>query len=365
MSTWWRSGDFDRDRISTLFHAFTPAHAADSLVQIDLQRLWDRGKRLLLIDVDNTLVEWKAENFAPAVIEWLEKAKNLGFEICIISNTKRVDRLARISELLKVETVRGRFKPSRAMFRLALVKFKRKPHEAIMIGDQMMTDILGANRSGIEAIWVRRMEGKEFGPTAVNRFMERLLTSAVYRALVAPVDEMPDAAPVEQAKPLGERTIVHQIVKFCIVGGTSFLIDFGLTLLFLKVLPWDGALLSERLGAYLRNSETLFGWATGNQQAAMPILGGLASFIAMFNSFWWNRHWTFEVRGKEQRLRQLRRFYTVSILGMGWNVLITTIIFNISHGQGTLLAKVVAAGVVAVWNFSGQRLYAFRPSRAA
>ncbi|MEZ0324367.1 MAG: YqeG family HAD IIIA-type phosphatase, partial [Fimbriimonas sp.] len=156
-----------------VFHPFTPAHAVNTLQEIDLDVLWASGKRLLLVDVDNTLVQWKQENFAAPVLEWIAKAKQMGFNICLVSNTNRLDRLARLKELLGVETVRGRFKPSRAMFRLAMIKFKNKPEETIMIGDQLMTDILGANRAGIEAYWVRKMEGREFGPTAINRKIER------------------------------------------------------------------------------------------------------------------------------------------------------------------------------------------------
>jgi len=362
----WRSGEFDRELIPRVWHAFTPAHAAESLTQIDLQSLWNRGKRLLLLDVDNTLVEWKQENFSPQVIDWIKRAQSMGFEICIISNTRRILRLARISEMLGVETVRGRFKPSRAMYRLALIKFKRKPEEAIMVGDQMMTDILGANRAGIEAIWVRKMDGPEFRGTKINRFVEGLLTSAVYKALVTPIDETPDGKGAERAKPLADRTIVHQLLKFAVVGGTSFVIDFSISYFLMKVIHSNGQLISIQLGNYLRSSfPDLFRFATDAQGAAAPIMGAVAALIAMGNSFIWNRSWTFEVRGKEERMAQLRRFYFISIIGNLINVGLFTLVYNYLPGSRTLrfvLGKVFGAGVAAVWNFLGSRLYAFRKS---
>jgi putative flippase GtrA len=207
------------------------------------------------------------------------------------------------------------------------------------------------------------MDAHEFGGTRINRMMENLLRGPIYQALVTPVDETPAAPDLERAKPLAERTIIHQIVKFCVVGATSFVIDAGLTYLFVKVLPWHGGLLSDTLGNWLRGAAPgIFKYAKTPDAAATPILTGAAALVAMFNSFVWNRSWTFEVRGKEEQLGQLRRFYAVSIIGFVMNDLITSGIYNrFRHMKNALLlGKFVAAFVVAVWNFIGQRFYAFR-----
>lgn len=357
----WQSGTFERDRIAVLFHPFTPAHAMESLQSIDLQALWDRGKRLLLLDVDNTLVQWHTDVCAEAVLEWTAKAKAIGFDICIISNTNQLARLGRIAASIGAATVRGRFKPSRSMFRLALIKFKRTPQEAIMVGDQLVTDVLGANRSGIEAIWVRRLEGKEFKGTSVNRVMERMLTGPIYQALVAPVDETSASAPIERAKPFAQKTLVHQIIKFAIVGGTSFVIDYGMTFLMMKILPFDGGLLSNRLGELLiAHFPGVFHYAHEPGSAALPVLGAIASFFAMTNSAFMNRAWTFEVKGKFERAKQIRRFYVVSILGQVINLAVATALYNMIGNKQLLIPKVAGAAVAAVWNFLGGRLYAFR-----
>lgn len=363
----FRVGSFDRGRIASLWHPFLPAQAATSLLDVDLEQLWNSGKRLILLDVDHTIVQWRQETFPPGIEEWVAKARALGFDLCILSNTRNPERLARLATKLQIETVRDKFKPSPAMFRLAMIKFKRKAEETIMIGDQIFTDVLGANRCGIEAIWVQKMEGNEFAGTKISRFGERILRSTLYKALVTPVDESPESPEIEDAKPAGERTLIRQIIKFCIVGGTSFIIDFGLSFLFLRILPWDGVLLSQSLGAWLQTSfPSFFGWAKDAQTASIPILGGLASFIAMFNSFIWNRSWTFRVKGKAERIAQLRRFYMISILGAVWNTLIFSALSNVISGhpnRSLVVAKVIAAGVVAVWNFLGQRYFAFRVAK--
>ncbi|HEY0868311.1 MAG TPA: YqeG family HAD IIIA-type phosphatase [Fimbriimonas sp.] len=358
----FRTGDFDRTRVSSVYHPFLPAHAANSLHEVSLENLWARGKRLLLVDVDNTLVQWKQEDFADPVLQWIRQAKQMGFEICIISNTRRVERLQRLSEILGVETVRGRFKPSRAMFRLALIKFKRKPHEAIMIGDQIFTDVLGANRAGIEAIWVRKMEGREFGPTSISRMGEKMLRGALYRALVTPVDES-DAVDPRQV-PIVERPIFRQFVKFLIVGGSSFIINYLIRMNLMFAIPYGGGLLSDRAGGWLRSAApAVFGFAESNGDAFFPVAATIAGAVAILNSFIWNRQWTYRIRGKQERMAQLRRFYFVAIIGEAINVLLSTMLNHLiplDPKNSVRIATVVATAVAAVWNFVAQRFYAFR-----
>ncbi len=359
----WKSGKFERQRIHRVYHRFTPAHAVESLYAIDLQELWDRGKRLLLLDVDNTIVQWHSHACEETVLAWTQKAKSIGFEICIISNTTQVDRLAKIAESIGAITVRGRFKPSRSMFRLALIKFRRKPEEAIMVGDQIMTDVLGANRTGIEAIWVKRLEGKEFKGTSINRKVERFLTGAIYQALVTPLDETPEAPEIEREKPLAQKTLVHQIIKFAIVGGSSFVIDFSLTYVFMNIIKSGDGLLSDSLGKSLLSSMPgIFGWAKGPHEATAPIFGCLASFFAMTNSYIWNRAWTFEVKGKAERAKEMRKFYFVSIMGQLINIGIFSALYNVIGNHQLGIPKVIAAVIAAVWNFAGMRFYAFRSS---
>lgn len=363
----WRSGSFDRTRLSRVYHPFAPAHAAESLQSIDLDRLWKQGKRLLLLDVDNTLVTWRGENFSDPVLKWIERAKGMGFEICIISNTRRVERLRRLSEILGVETVRGRFKPSRAMFRLALSKFKRPASEAIMVGDQMMTDILGANRAGIEAIWVRKMEGPEFSGTRINRFVEGLLTGPIYKSIVTPIDEQPDSPEVEARKPLADRTIVHQLVKFAIVGGSSFVIDTAVKMVLLYYIPYGNDNLGGAFGEWLtRTAPSLFAFAKDPHEASYPFASVIAAGVAMVNSFILNRSWTFQIKGKEERAAQMRRFFVVSIIGSAINIAFGSLFNVLIPGEAqksSLIATVLAAIVAAIWNFLGQRLFAFRQKK--
>ncbi len=356
----FKTGTFDKSKISPIWRKFAPAHAKGSLVDVDLEDLWNRGKRLILLDVDHTLLPWGHEEFPENVLKWVEQAKSRGFDLCVLSNTRKKERLARLTTKLGIETVQGRFKPSPAMFRLALIKFKKQPSEAIMIGDQLFTDVLGANRSGIEAIWVGKMNGPEFAGTKVSRLAERLLRSTLYRALISPVDE-----PDTDGGTFWERPIVRQLVKFCIVGVSSFAVDFALRWVMMFMIPWKGDLLSRSVGLWLHDRlPGFFTIQSDASDAAFPLIVAIAAAFAILNSFIWNRRWTFQIRGKEERLAQLRRFYLISVVGLVINTLVSRAFYAIIPGhpkRSLAVATVLAAVIVAVWNFAGQRLYAFKP----
>jgi hypothetical protein len=69
------------------------------------------------------------------------------------------------------------------MYHQALKQFRLQPQQAVMIGDQLFTDILGANRAGIEAIWVKPMSSRDFIGTKVSRFGERMLRPMLFRSM--------------------------------------------------------------------------------------------------------------------------------------------------------------------------------------
>jgi HAD superfamily phosphatase (TIGR01668 family) len=355
----FREGTFDRSKTGIL-RPFCPAHAVATLPEISLDDLAAESKTLILLDVDHTLVKWKQEEFSPEVLAWVGRAKEMKFQLCILSNTRHPERLARLAAVLDIETFRGKFKPSTQMYEMALAKYGKKPEDAVMIGDQIMTDILGANRSGIDAIWVQKMEGPEFIGTKFNRAVELLVTSLLYRSLVTPSDAIDQSPNV----PFIERTIVKQFLKFCFVGGISFVIDFVIRYILMNVIQVNGNLLSDQVGQILiAKFSVIASHAQGPDKAAYPIAVFIASSVAMLNSFLLNRSFTFKVRDEAGKGKQLAKVYVVGYIGMALNILISYGAYNVipAHRRiSLLLSAIIAAVVVAMWNFVGQRYFAFK-----
>ena len=153
---------------------FCPGLIARCVWDITPEYLRDRGCRGIILDLDNTLVEWRGDAIDPAVTDWIDAMKAAGMKLCIASNTHRPRRLQRLAEIFGIPAVTGVAKPRRAGFRRAMEMLGTTREDTVMIGDQVMTDIWGGNRCGIFTILVQPLSGREFiGTKLVNRQMER------------------------------------------------------------------------------------------------------------------------------------------------------------------------------------------------
>jgi len=132
----------------------TPTQTASSLESIDLCSLKSRGIKLLLLDIDNTIIP-RGDKEAPAeIINWLIEAKQIDLKICLMSNNTK-KRFPDLDKYVDDYAIFSR-KPFKINYKRLLRKFEMKEKETVMIGDQIFTDILGANRLGLHTILVRR-----------------------------------------------------------------------------------------------------------------------------------------------------------------------------------------------------------------
>ncbi len=349
--------------MSRRLRRFSPMEATEGLEQIDPALLVRHGKKLVLMDVDNTLLPWRAEEVPVETLAWVSAGREAGLDFCLVSNTRRVARLEKLAKTMGAGFVRARNKPSRRMYRQALLQYKVEPSQAVMIGDQLLTDVWGANRAGIDAIWVRPMSVREFvGTRWVSRFVERLLRFYLYRHISGEQRQTIRENMYQFAGPFRYR-IVRQIFKFCVVGGTSLVIDAGIHRVLLYHVNWGGQPLQSVFGTWLSHA---LGHANPTPedayQAAASAFKVVSASIAILNSFIWNRAWTFGIRGPTDRSRQLAKFVIVSVLGLLWNALLFSAISRTLPPSNSRwwIATLVAAALVAIWNFSGQRLWALK-----
>ena len=83
------------------------------------------------------------------------------------------NRLRPFKEKLNVDVAFSSKKPLKTKYKKILSLYKFKIDEVACIGDQLLTDILGANRMGFTSILVNRVAKYEMFPTRVNRFIEK------------------------------------------------------------------------------------------------------------------------------------------------------------------------------------------------
>ena len=108
------------------------------------------GITLVLADLDNTLARYGQREPDGALRDWVAELRRCGVEVFILSNSRKPTRVKEFSRSLGVPYLGHAGKPKIGGFRRAMEQMKRKPEETLMVGDQIFTDVLGANRAGIK-----------------------------------------------------------------------------------------------------------------------------------------------------------------------------------------------------------------------
>ena len=129
-----------------------PSETARSVFAIDYERLYRLGYRALLFDIDNTLVH-HGDDSTPQVDALFKKINGIGFRTLMLSNNNE-ERILRFLKNIDADYIDEAGKPDPACYIEACSKLGVQKEQAVMIGDQLFTDIRGANRAGIASILV-------------------------------------------------------------------------------------------------------------------------------------------------------------------------------------------------------------------
>lgn len=171
-----------------MLRLLNPDAVYESLFDIDLDALAARGIRGLIVDLDNTLVEYGNSVVSTQARDWVRSARDRGFAVCITSNA-RSGRVRSFAQALSIPGIANAAKPVRRAFRRAMRLLRTTPPETAIIGDQVFTDVLGGNRMHAYTILVNPLSTTELGATRVMRRLERkVLRRLVRRGLLAEGD---------------------------------------------------------------------------------------------------------------------------------------------------------------------------------
>jgi len=160
-----------------VLHLLRPDVYVSSIFTIDLDGLWRRGLRGLIVDLDNTMALYRADGPDQRLRDWVAAARERGFSLCIVSNGRR-HRIDHYSRELEIPAVPLGGKPRRRPFRLALEILQTPAERTAVVGDQVFTDVLGGNRAGLYTILVQPLGRIEFCGTRLARCLERAVLRA-------------------------------------------------------------------------------------------------------------------------------------------------------------------------------------------
>jgi len=145
-----------------------------SVHAIDLDALVAAGTRVLLLDLDNTLLPRDTNVVPDELRAWAAGLKAKGFKVCLVSNNFH-DRVRIVAADLGFDLVDHAVKPLPFAFLRALRKVGAARSEAVVVGDQLFTDILGGRLLGMRTILVTPLSQTDLPHTLVLRRLEALV----------------------------------------------------------------------------------------------------------------------------------------------------------------------------------------------
>ena len=153
---------------------FYPNDYKKTVYDIYFQDLWNSNIRVVMLDLDNTLIPYNESNPTDDIHKLFEKMKQIGFDVYIISNNQK-DRVKSFAKQVKAGYVYSARKPYKLGFKRALRYANHPDPETVcLIGDQFMTDVLGGRRMNFFVIVVdtiKRRGEKWF--TKISKHIEK------------------------------------------------------------------------------------------------------------------------------------------------------------------------------------------------
>lgn len=155
-----------------MFSKFKPTWMVEAIYQITPDQLKEQGIKAVLTDLDNTLIAWDNPDGTEELKHWLETMKEAGIPVVVVSNNNN-DRVAKAIQQFELDFEARALKPLPRGIKKAQSKLRLNKDEIVMVGDQIMTDVRGANAAGIRSILVQPIVNTDSWKTQINRFFER------------------------------------------------------------------------------------------------------------------------------------------------------------------------------------------------
>jgi len=163
-----------------LLDLFLPNEQVNSIFDLTPKKLLENNIKGIIVDLDNTLVPWNIAKPTDEVISWLKNMKASKIQVIIFSNNN-AERVSTFVSNLEVKHVPKAKKPLSKQFKLAQKEMALSEGEIAVVGDQLLTDILGGNRVGFYTILVEPIVESDAAITKFNRNTERLILNHFYR----------------------------------------------------------------------------------------------------------------------------------------------------------------------------------------
>lgn len=151
-----------------------PKFYCKKVTDITVEFLKDNNIKGLILDVDNTLIDFD-RNLLPGVEKWCENIKNNNIKCIILSNSNKIDKVKKVADTIGISYINFAKKPLKGGFKKAREQLDLENQNIAVVGDQIFTDVIGANRCNMFPILVEPIAKKDIWITALKRPIENLV----------------------------------------------------------------------------------------------------------------------------------------------------------------------------------------------
>ena len=162
-----------------MLERFYPKEYVDSTYTIDFEKYYEEGYRSIIFDIDNTLVP----HGAPAddrAIALFKRLHSIGYKTMMISNNKE-PRVKMFCDAVESPYIYKAGKPKPDNYIKAMELMGTDTGNTLFVGDQIFTDVWGANKSNIYSILVKPINPKEEIQIVLKRYLEKIVLAFYFR----------------------------------------------------------------------------------------------------------------------------------------------------------------------------------------
>ena len=146
----------------------------ENVTKITIDLLNKYNLKGIILDIDNTLIDYD-KNLLDGIEEWNILMKENDIQLYILSNTNKLEKVKKVANILNIPFINFAKKPSKKGF-IKVKEIMKIPEENIaVVGDQIMTDVLGGNRCKMFTILTKPIDKRDILITKVKRPLEKII----------------------------------------------------------------------------------------------------------------------------------------------------------------------------------------------
>ena len=153
---------------------FYPKEYLDSTYVIDFEKFYEAGYRGVIFDIDNTLVP-HGEPADERAIFFFQHLQKIGFKTVLLSNNKEPRVKMFFDKVTASHYIYKAGKPSPKNYQKGMELMGCDTSNTLFVGDQIFTDVYGANLAGIYSILVKPIHPKEEIQIVLKRYLEKIV----------------------------------------------------------------------------------------------------------------------------------------------------------------------------------------------